>query len=71
MAIDPESIGIFIGTVFTSAGATIGGLKVMSKLGGESEKPGVCPVHHDLAEKVTKIAEDVAYIRGVLDQKRE
>lgn len=75
MVFDPESIGIFIGTVLSSAGATIGGLKVIDRV--RPSKNGFCTEHHkcfddlkkelkEQGEAIHGVKEDVSWICGAM-----
>jgi len=77
MALDPESIGVFIGTVLTSAGATIGGLKVLARRQSSDGSQGqmFCQEHHkcfeEIKDAIGEVKTDVAYIRGAIDRREK
>jgi hypothetical protein len=72
MAFDPESIGIFVATVFTSVGATWGGSKALEKRRTkiEGDTPGFCQEHHkcfqEIKDELGHVREDVAWICGTM-----
>lgn len=75
MAIDPESIGVFIGAVLTSVGASWGGSKVLEKRkqSSQPEQSQFCQEHHrcfeEIKDAIGSVKEDVAYIRGAIDKR--
>lgn len=75
MAFDPESIGIFIGAVLTSVGASWGGSKVLEKRkqSNAPDTPPFCAEHHkcfeEIKDAISDVKTDVAYIRGAIDKR--
>ena len=73
MALDPETIGVFIGAVITSVGGTLGGQKWLDKRkqSNAPEQTPFCAEHHkcfeEIKDAIGDVKTDVAYIRGVID----
>lgn len=73
MAMDPETIGIIIGTVFTSIGGSIGGQKLLDKRrqASSGDQPSFCAEHYKCFEEIkdtlNEVKESVAYIKGKID----